>query len=132
MSAARPTSTLPIVSAATAAPVTPTTLPNAIHSRSRSIGRTRERWPDGSHHYQTNILAGTERGKGQLRLIRSLEPSDGPRPTTAIPYLPKSVSCTPASRPPAALHRSALCAKLRRTGTGAAPPLHLNQRKCLL
>jgi hypothetical protein len=32
----------------------------------------------------------------------------GPLRTAAILYLPKSVSCTPASRPPAALHQSAL------------------------
>jgi hypothetical protein len=41
---------------ATAAPVTPTTLPNAFRSRSRSIGRARKRWPAGSHRCRTNIL----------------------------------------------------------------------------
>jgi hypothetical protein len=87
--------------AATAAPVTPTTLPNAIRSRSRSIGRARERWPAGSHRSRTNILARMEPGKGRLRLIRgSLELSDGPLRTAAVLYLPKVVSCTPASRPP--------------------------------
>src|SRR6516162_9225423 len=50
--------------AATAAPVTPTTLPNAIRSRSRSIGRTREHWPAGSHHRRTNILGRMELGEG--------------------------------------------------------------------
>src|SRR5437762_5725423 len=70
--------------AATAAPVTPTTLPNAIRSRSRSIGRTRERWPAGSHRRRTNIPARTELGKGRPRLIRgSLELSDGPLRTAA-------------------------------------------------
>ena len=52
------------VPAATVPPVTPTTPPNAIRSRSRSIGPARERWPDGSHHHRTNILARTEPGKG--------------------------------------------------------------------
>jgi len=94
---------------ATAVPVTPTTLPNAIRSRSRSIGRARERWPAGSHRRRTNILARTEPGKGRLRLIRgSLELSDGPLRTAAVLYLPKVVSCLPASRPPPALHQSAL------------------------
>src|SRR5436853_7093855 len=46
--------------AATAAPVTPTTLPNAIRSRSRSIGPARERWPAGSYRGRTNILARME------------------------------------------------------------------------
>jgi uncharacterized protein YcgI (DUF1989 family) len=54
----------PPAPAATAVPVTPTTLPNAIRSRSRSIGRARERWPAGSHRRRTNILARMEPGKG--------------------------------------------------------------------
>jgi hypothetical protein len=89
------------VPAATVAPVTPTTLPNAIRSTSRSIGRARERWPAGSHHHRTNILARMEPSKERLRLIRgSLELSDGPLRTAAVLYLHKLVSCTPASRPP--------------------------------
>src|SRR6516162_3971901 len=82
----------------TAAPVTPTTLPNAIRSRSRSFGRTRERWPAGSHPRPTNILARMEPGKGRLRLIcGSLELSDCLLRTPTVLYLPKVVSCSPAS-----------------------------------
>ena len=55
--------------AATAAPVTPTTLLNAIRLKPRSIGRTRERWRAGSRRRRTNILARMEPGKGRLRLI---------------------------------------------------------------
>ena len=56
----------PPAPAATAAPVTPTTLPNAIRSRSRSIGRARGCWPAGNHRRRTNILARMEPGKGRL------------------------------------------------------------------
>src|SRR5262249_15011160 len=59
---------LPACPAATAAPVTPTTLPNAIRSRSRSIGRAKERWPAGNHPRRTNTLARMEPGKGRLWL----------------------------------------------------------------
>jgi hypothetical protein len=38
----------------------------------------------------------------------SLELSNGPLRTAAVLYLPKAVSFTPASRPPPALHQSAL------------------------
>src|SRR6516165_12451289 len=55
--------------AATAAPVTPTTLLNAIRLKPRSIGRTRKRWRAGSRRRRTNILARMEPGKGRLRLI---------------------------------------------------------------
>jgi uncharacterized protein YcgI (DUF1989 family) len=55
--------------AATAAPVTPTIVSNAIRSRSRSIGRTRERWPAGSHRCRTNILAPTEPGEWATSII---------------------------------------------------------------
>jgi hypothetical protein len=43
---------------------------NAIRSRSRSIGRPSARWPAGSHHCRTNILARMEPGEGSIRLIR--------------------------------------------------------------
>ena len=55
--------------AATAAPVTPTTLRSAIRLKPRSIGRTRERWRAGSRRRRTNILARMEPGNGRLRLI---------------------------------------------------------------
>src|SRR5215472_1944940 len=49
--------------------------------------------------------------KERLRLIcGSLELSDGPLRTSVDLYLPRIVSFTPASRLPAALHQSALCA----------------------
>jgi hypothetical protein len=49
--------------------------PHAIRSRSRSIGRPSARWPAGSHHCRTNILARMEPGEGPIRLIRgSLAP----------------------------------------------------------
>src|SRR5215831_2122523 len=47
--------------------------------------------------------------KRRLRLIcGSLELGDGLLRTPTVLYLPKVVSCTPASRPLAALHQSAL------------------------
>jgi hypothetical protein len=55
-----------LVPAATAALFTPTTRPSAFHSWSRSIGRTRERWPAGNHRRRTDILARMEPGKGRL------------------------------------------------------------------
>ena len=53
------------VPAATAVPVTLTTLPSAIRSRSRSIGRAGARWSAGSHHRRTNILARMEPGEAE-------------------------------------------------------------------
>src|SRR6516162_5481983 len=47
----------------TVVPVTPTTAPNAIHSRSKSIGRARARWLTGSHHRRTSILVRMEFGE---------------------------------------------------------------------
>ena len=46
----------------------------------------------------------------------SLELSDGLLRTAAVLYLPKVVSCTPASRPPPALHQSALQCQLPTSG----------------
>jgi hypothetical protein len=91
------------VPAATAAPATPTTQPNAIRSTSRSIGRARGCWPDSNHQRPTNILARMEPGKATTPTNRGLiELSDGPLRTAAILYLPKKISCTPGSRPPGA------------------------------
>ena len=51
---------------ATVGPVTPTTLPSAVRSRSGSIGRARERWRAGSHHHRLDILVRMEPVKGRL------------------------------------------------------------------
>ena len=56
--------------------------------------------------------------KERLRLIcGSLERSDGPLRTAADLYLSRIVSCTPASRLPAASPQSALLFHKRKMGT---------------
>jgi hypothetical protein len=88
---------------------------------SRSIGRARARWPDGNHHYPANILARMEPAKAATPTNRgSIRTRDGPLRTAAILYLPKKVSCSPGSRPPGALHQSALQCQLQ---TRAMPSL---------
>ncbi|HZY60051.1 MAG TPA: hypothetical protein VFE56_09825, partial [Candidatus Binataceae bacterium] len=43
-----------------------------------STGRARERWPAGSHHRRTNILAYMEPGEGRPLIGGSLEPNNSP------------------------------------------------------
>jgi hypothetical protein len=75
----------------TVAPVTPTTLPNAIRSRSRSIGRARARWSAGSHHRRANILARTEAGEAATPTKQ--QGSDSGRVSRAPPELSGAHNC---------------------------------------
>jgi hypothetical protein len=81
--------------AATAAPVTPMTLPNAIRSRSKSIGARESVGRLAVTTAEQIFSLAWEPGKERLQLrCGSLELSNGPLRTAAVLYLP-SASAAP-------------------------------------